>query len=86
MKKLSPREINSIEWYEIIVHEKKGEEKFAHYDTLFSDPYIFRLDDGRTFIINDDPPTTNRRRSLEELKALHLTEEEWEEGMERKTE
>lgn len=63
-------EINSLEWYKIIVHEAKPEEEFAHYDVISTRPYIMRLSDGREFVLNDDPPNTNRERPIEELLAL----------------
>ena len=70
-----PREINSLEWLDIIESEKKEGEKFAHYDVVAIRGH--RLEDGRMFVVNDDPPTTNRRRSIEELRDLHLTDEQW---------
>jgi hypothetical protein len=72
-----PREINSLELFTLLDGEKKEGERFAHFTTVVSDPKVVKLDDGRRFLINDDPPTTNRSRSLEELRKLHLTDEEW---------
>ncbi len=75
-----PREINSLEWYSIITeNQEKG--AFVDYERLSNDFMICRLKDGRVFLVNDDPPTTNRNRPIEELRKLHITDEEWDEQL-----
>lgn len=70
-----PREINSLELFTILQEEKKDGEKFAHYVNI-TVPAVM-LTDGRVFVVNDDPPTTNRERPFKELTGLHLTKEQW---------
>lgn len=65
-------EINSLEWYTIITSSppRKEGEKFANYTVVSKN--VHRLDDGRVFVLNDDPPNTNHSRPLEELNKLSI--------------
>lgn len=63
-------QINSLEWYNLLIHFKGPEEKFAHFDVMGSNPYLMRLQNGLEYELNDDIPHTNRQRPLEELIEL----------------
>ncbi len=68
---MSHSEINSLEFYQILIHDKEPDEKFADYDRISHHPMIVKMKkSGKVYLICDDPPKTNRQRSIEELLIL----------------